>query len=278
MKPIKTHSKNRRARNKKIAEETVEILKQGYYEIGERRYKIREVIEWAIKNSKHYTSKELKILSKKDFSGNFDTNITVANVDTFTATKELERPVVLNFASGKYPGGGFLKGAQAQEECLTRASGLFPCISQMSEMYSIHRKAKAPFYTNDMAYSPGVLVFRDENDNLVDDPFKTAIITSPAINIGYIKDKSDDFMDLVERKMVIRTLNMLSLAASYKHKDIVLGAWGSGVFGLPKGMMPLIFKWYLDNSFKGTFQNVIFAVLDTSKEEYYIEPFKKVFL
>ena len=266
-----------REQHKKVAQETMEILKQGYYDIGESRYKIKDIVAWSIKNAKHFTPKELKKLSKKDFRSDFDTNITVANVSTLTAAKELERPLCLNFASGKHPGGGFLKGAQAQEECLSRASSLFPTISQMTDMYSAHRKKGAPLYTNHMTYSPGVLVFRDEYDNLTDDPFKVAMITSPAANIGYIKEKSDDFMELVEKEMVIRTSNILSLAANYKHKDLVLGAWGSGVFGLPQGMMARIFKYFLETSFAGTFENIIFAILDTSEEEYYIGPFKKVF-
>jgi len=274
---IKTHGKNVRDKNKKIAAETMEILKQGYYNIGEDKYKIKEIVDWSVKNSKHFDPKELKKLSKKKYSSGFKTNIVVSNVDTLTAARELERPVCLNFASGKNPGGGFLKGAQAQEECLARASSLFPTISQMTNMYSAHRKKGAPFYTDHMGFSPGVLVFRDEFDNLLDDPFKVAIITSPAANIGYIKDQTDDFLDLVEKRMVIRANNMLSLAASYKCKDIVLGAWGSGVFGLPHGMMSNIFKFLFDTSFRGTFQNVIFAILDSSEEEFYIGPFKEAF-
>ena len=274
---IKTYENNQRGNNKKIAEETIEILRQGYYDIGDMRYPIKDIVSWAIKNSKHFTEEELKELSKRDYAGSFDTNISIENVSTFTAAEILERACCLNFASGKHPGGGFLKGAQAQEECLARSSGLFPCISQMTDMYSNHRTKGAPFYSEDMTYSPGVLVFRDDDGILMEKPFKTAIITSPAANIGYVKTKTDEFMKLVAKKMVIRTANMLSVAADNKHKDLVLGAWGSGVFGLPPGLIPQIFKFLLDKKFKGTFQNIIFAVLDTSENEYYIGPFKKVF-
>lgn len=276
---IVTNGVNYRSQNRKIAEETLEILKQGYYDIGDDRYPIKDIIDWAVKNSKHYTPKELKKLAKKDLTGNFDTNIVVSNISTFTAASILEKAVCLNFASGTHPGGGFLKGAQAQEECLARSSILFPTISQMTDVYSAHRKEGAPFYSDDMIYSPGVLVFRDDNGNLMIDPFKTAIITSPAINIGCLetKIKTSQFMKAVEKKMLVRSANLLALAASYKHKDLVLGAWGSGVFDLPPGLMPRIFKFLLDTKFEGTFQNIIFAVLDTSKQEYYIGPFKKVF-
>ena len=35
----------------------------------------------------------------------------------------------LNFASAKNPGGGFRKGAQAQEECLARCSALYSSLT-----------------------------------------------------------------------------------------------------------------------------------------------------
>jgi uncharacterized protein (TIGR02452 family) len=274
---IKTHGENVRGNNKKIAEETIQILNQGYYDIHDDRYKIKEIVDWAIKNSQHLSPDELKELFRQDYRSDYDTNIVVSNVDTFTAARELERPVCLNFASGKHPGGGFLRGAQAQEECLARASSLFPTISQMSDMYSAHRKKGAPFYTSHMTYSPGVLDFRDEHDNLTDNPFKVAIITSPATNIRNTKNNTDEFIKLIEVKMLTRAAYVLTIAAFYGHKDLVLGAWGSGVFGLPPGMIPNIFKYLLDTSFHGTFENIIFAILDSSKDEKYIGPFKKVF-
>ena len=56
-----------------------------------------------------------------------------ANISTLIAAKRLvaegERPLVLNFANGVCPGGGFLSGSRAQEETLCRSSGLYLTLS-----------------------------------------------------------------------------------------------------------------------------------------------------
>jgi uncharacterized protein (TIGR02452 family) len=64
--------------------------------------------------------------------GQHNTVIKVVDATTLVAARELFlrgfNPVALNFASAKHPGGGFLRGADAQEEYLCRATWLYHCL------------------------------------------------------------------------------------------------------------------------------------------------------
>ena len=66
----------------------------------------------------------------------------------------------LVFASAKNPGGGFLSGAQAQEESIARSSALYPCQTAAGEFYSFHRRQGDLRYSDRVIYSPHVPVIR----------------------------------------------------------------------------------------------------------------------
>ena len=70
--------------------------------------------------------------------------ITLARETTLQALARLANTggghlACLNFASAKNPGGGFLGGAQAQEESLARSSALYPCLLEQRDHYERNR-------------------------------------------------------------------------------------------------------------------------------------------
>ncbi len=111
---------------------------------------------------------------------------------------------VLNFSSARNPGGGYLNGAQAQEEALCRASALYTCLLEARAFYEHHRAHRDPFYTDRVIDSPRVPVFRDDRGRLLESPYLVGFLTSAAPNAGVIRrsapERAADISHAVERR------------------------------------------------------------------------------
>lgn len=115
-------------------------------------------------------------------------NIIVSRLRSFEAAVQYigKRTAVLNFASATNPGGGVEKGASAQEECLCRVSTLYPCLADQkmrTSFYTPHRKKGNTLHNDDIIYTPNVLVIKDDDHNLLSEPFSVDIISCAAPNL-----------------------------------------------------------------------------------------------
>ena len=284
-------SKNRSQRAA-IGKETVEILKQGFYHNQQQeKINIQEYIKAAIENSIHYSEKDfsqvfsqlrkkqvIENLNQIQFDINNETTLNAAS--RLVNQEDFDKVLCLNFASAKNPGGGFLNGSQAQEESLAKATGLYPCISQMTEMYEKNRNYSSCLYLDDMIYSPQVPVIRDDNDELLNKIFLISILTAPAVNAGAVrKNAKKQEINKIETTMLQRTEKLLSVAAINDYKVLVLGAWGCGVFKNNPDDIARYFHYHLleNPKFNGLFAKVVFAVLDNTKDENFINAFRTKF-
>ncbi|KAF7980861.1 hypothetical protein HWV62_29489 [Athelia sp. TMB] len=83
---------------------------------------------------------------------------------------------VLSFASAKRAGGGYLHGGDEQEEALARSTSLVASLDTHAgrEFYATHKNFSGVdgkgIYDHSMVYSPGVVAFRKEDDDVLDDP------------------------------------------------------------------------------------------------------------
>ncbi|MDO5084518.1 MAG: TIGR02452 family protein [Arachnia propionica] len=202
--------------------------------------------------------------------------IEVTPEGTFEAARRLrdENPVVLNFASAKHPGGGFLGGAQAQEEALARDSALYVCIKDRG-MYRINR-SRDTLYSDAMIHSPEVPVIRDGDGTLLDEPWLTAIITAPAPNAGVWLERNPGGADLLEATLRERARRVLAVAHRHGHDSLVLGAWGCGVFRNDPTEVATVFRDLLAGPFAGAFGHVVFAILDRTRDQRALKPFQEV--
>lgn len=185
----------------------------------------------------------------------------------------LRHLVALNFASAKNPGGGFIGGAKAQEEDLARCSALYPCQLRQPAYYQANRAAPSLLYTDHLIYSPEVPFFRDERLDLLEAPFTTAIVTSPAPNAGEARRHGATEAALRET-LARRAKQVLAVCAAHEHRTLVLGAWGCGVFrNEPRDVAEAFAAGLADPLLAGAFERVVFAVWDRSPERPNYTPF-----
>ncbi|MFL6657465.1 MAG: TIGR02452 family protein [Massilia sp.] len=258
-----------------IAKDTLAILAAGSYRNAAGvDISIARELDYAKGASVHYTGAALAHLTRSGASSTRHvTQFEVHNESTFSAARRLvgaghRDPLCLNFASAKNPGGGFLGGAEAQEENLAKSSGLYPCIVQMSPMYEANRALGSCMYLDDMIYSPQVPVFRDDGYALLDTPYIASIVTAPAVNRGALARNEPERVCEVDAVMAGRIDKLLALAVHHGHTTLVLGAWGCGVFGnRPVDMA----RWFGDHllrnpRYRDAFALVSFAVLDRKND------------
>ena len=209
--------------------------------------------------------------------GEHETAIEIKNETTLSAGRRLlesgHNPVVLNFASATSPGGGFLNGARAQEEYLARSSCLYECL-RASSMYGFHRSNYDPLYSNYVIYSPHVPVIRNDAGDLLQDPYTIGIITSPAANARKVPASRRHEIGLA---MGLRILKVLSVGIAHGHNSVVLGAWGCGAFGNNSYDIAQLFCKALNENFRGSYQRVVFAIVDWSTDRGFVGPFETVF-
>ena len=138
---------------------------------------------------------------------------------------------ILNMASALRPGGGFLEGANSQEEFICARSTLYP--SLWDSFYRLPDVSGI--------YTPDVLVFRDhlpDANNLPKrDRYFVDVISSSMLRFSDAKGEGcscgvsycDRHRDLVLRKMKA----VLRMAQSKGVEKLILGAWGCGAYGNP---------------------------------------------
>ena len=187
--------------------------------------------------------------------------IHVVNADSFQAARKYDNPFVMNFANAHNPGGGFKLGDNAQEEALCRCSTLYASITskEASKMYLYNNTHLSMVESDYMLYSPDVCVFRDEQCELLEEPFMASVITLPAPNrfgAAMFATNRD-----IEETMTRRIRIMFRIAAKNGHKNLVLGAWGCGAFGnKPEDVSNYFKKVLIDEEYGMCFDEVCFAI------------------
>lgn len=183
-----------------------------------------------------------------------------------------EKVCVLNFASYKNPGGMFIEGSNAQEECLCRESTLYPVLKSFEDNYYKNNKNEKNrgLYLNRALYSP-YIVFHRYGTNCTAD-----VLTCAAPNFTSAKKYCN-----VTKEENIATLEsrcefVLDIMNANDVKVPILGAFGCGVFGQDAHTVANIFKTILESKKHHSFNKVVFAVIPGPNAEAFKEVFNGI--
>lgn len=189
-------------------------------------------------------------------------NVIVEPMDTVSAlikysnrenTKNYQKSnAVLNMASSKRKGGGVENGSMAQEECLFRCSNLF---NIPDSFYPILQK--------EFVYTHNAKFFKDSYYNHIT-PIEAGVITMPAINLNKShmdniqnQDSTDNYEDI----MIEKIEKMFNIASFHLCDNIILGAWGCGVFKNDPLVIANMFNKVIEKK-RMSFDNIVFAVIN----------------
>ncbi|WP_314408536.1 TIGR02452 family protein [Streptomyces sp. DSM 40484] len=257
------------ARLRAIARHTEEIVAAGSYRAsGGREVSIAAAVAAARAGTRMYGPEPLRTARATGRAAVADTFFEVTGESSLAAARRLTGPAaVLNFSSARNPGGGCLNGAQAQEEALCRASALYTCVVEVRAFYDHHRTHHDAFYTDRVIHSPAVPVFRDDRGTLLDEPFTAGFLTAAAPNAGVIRRTMPERVAELPRALASRAERVLETAEAHGYRRLVLGAWGCGVFRNDPARVASTFATLLGDGgrFAGTFEHVVFGVLDRTR-------------
>ncbi|GGX83669.1 TIGR02452 family protein [Streptomyces fructofermentans] len=272
------------ARLRGIARETEEIVAAGAYRAADgRAVSIAAAVAAARAGTRMYGPGPLP--RPVDGPGPAATAATrtffeVTGESSLEAARRLPGPrAVLNFSSARNPGGGYLNGAQAQEEALCRASALYTCVKEARAFYDHHRTHRDAFYTDRVIHSPGVPVFRDDRGRLLDEPYTAGFLTAAAPNAGVVLRTAPERAPELPRALAVRAERVLETAAAHGYPRLVLGAWGCGVFRNDPAQVAGAFRALLGDGgrFAGRFEHIVFGVLDRTRDAVVRRAFEHAF-
>lgn len=222
-----------------------------------------------------------------------DAKVVVSRKRTYDAASAYKgmKTAVHNFASASNPGGGVERGANAQEECLCRCSGLYFNLNiraMWDGFYRPHRAAHNPIHNDDIIYTPEVTVFKTDtaNPELMDekDWYNVDVITCAAPNlrgnprniynngngINRIKISNKELFAIQEK----RFRRILDVAAMEEEEVIILGAFGCGAFMNSPEVVSLAAKNVIKDYMRA-FKVIEFAIYCSPRDDSNYKIFKK---
>ncbi|KAJ7669843.1 hypothetical protein DFH06DRAFT_1083529 [Mycena polygramma] len=273
-----------------IAKTTLAAVSSGKVTVNGRLYDLKNILSDSKLQTAYYAPDSLLSLWRSvspSFQCPSPTNTVIECLETTTldaarcaGLKGCKRPIgVLNFASAEQPGGGFINGANAQEESIARSSTLYASLMTPTaqQFYALHSAdGREGFYTHAMVYSPHVVVFRMDDGSMAE-PMEIDVITSPAVHAGLVRKRASGpaVERDIARAMRERMARILFLFERRQVGNLILGSFGTGVFKNDIDTVAQIWAELLRGRFARSFRYVAFAVVDNATYLRFKRAFEK---
>lgn len=144
---------------------------------------------------------------------------------------------------------------------MCRASTLYASIASEHGklMYDYNASHPSKVASDFMLLSPNVTVFRDPNGELLSKPYTVGVISVPAPNRAgaAFRVRKATTAEAMEKRLRI----MLSVAYQNNYRNLVLGAWGCGVFrNEAQDVAEHFRKVLIDEGYAKYFNEICFAI------------------
>ena len=218
-----------------------------------------------------------------------DAQVVVTRNRSFEAAANYigQRVCVLNFASATNPGGGVAHGSSAQEEGLCRCSTLYNCLNvraMWDGFYTPHRKSGNPLHNDDIIFTPGVQVLKDDDYNPLVEPFAVDVITCAAPNLrekpaNPYNPGDGEAVQIAPQELfdlhIERARRILTVAAQNNAEIVILGAFGCGAFRNDPEIVARAFNAVIKDYLRH-FREVEFAVYCRPNDDSNYRAFKSI--
>lgn len=262
-----------------IAAETAEILNKGFYLYDNAEVRLLLPLSWyektqivAAEMQKMLEQNEKEALAGR-IVGNGSVEVKMGDAFDIVRAEHLANALVLSFADPYIPGGSFLAGVKGQEQSLCRNSTLSAALNanEAKRMYADYQKCGAD--ANDaLLLVPWVDIIRDGEGKMLKHPVRCAVVSMPAINMHETNLTLAEAESAMKRK--IRCI--CRVAAHFGYRELVLGAWGCGVFGhKAENMADSFYEVLFRENMKRYFSKIVFAIKESSADQEIFRDFKE---
>lgn len=216
-----------------------------------------------------------------------ETKIAVVNVDCLEQAIRLRRegfnPAVLNMASSRRPGGGYLSGAGAQEENLFRRTNYVQHLADPRKEFDPERNWTYRLPEIVCVYSTNVFIIRAseaEGYAFLPHPIPMSFLALSAYCNPPLTSNKQKLSPEIAEKTKQKMRCMFATGLLYGHDSLVLSALGCGAFRNPPCHMAQLFKEVLlEKEFVNRYKLISFAIIDdhNAKGKGNYQPFVEVF-